>query len=158
MMSAKRAMNAPSEPGALFMRAARIEPLSKSEANEIEGLIALSRSDDWKSSFIGYMLTEFREGRAAAPADVLSLLREALGDMVLQIDGAITIATDELRGLTATEKRPAAGRWLREAVDCLAMATACLEGTPDGEVADRLMDESAALLGEVEKNGDTQEG
>lgn len=68
--------------------------LSKSEAEAVEGLLALCRSDDWKEPFIRYLLTEFREGRRAAPADVLFHMRDAVDDFKLQLDGARAIAGD----------------------------------------------------------------
>lgn len=84
------------EQGALFIRTKSgiAESLSVQEAEAVESLIALLRSDDWKEQFIKYLLFEFREGRRASPADVLFHMRYAVDDFKLQPDGARDIACD----------------------------------------------------------------
>lgn len=81
---------------AVFFRAQSgiIERLSGLEADAIEGLIALSRSDDWKSSFVKYLCCDYRDGRRAAPADVIHALQDSLDDFRSQVGEAVGIARD----------------------------------------------------------------
>jgi hypothetical protein len=84
------------EAGALFIRTKSgiTESLAVLEADAIEGLIALCRSDDWKESFIRYLLTEFREGLRASPADVLFHMRDAVDDFKMRLADARAVASD----------------------------------------------------------------
>jgi len=65
--------------------------LSTSEADEVEGLLALCRSDDWKGDFVTQLVTEFREGQRSAPTDVLFRMANAVDNFDLQLDGARAI-------------------------------------------------------------------
>jgi hypothetical protein len=85
--------DAGSEHGALFIRATKgiTEELSELWADEVEGLIALQGSGDWKASFIGALLSDFREGHRASPADVLHMMHDAVRDLQDQIRSARAI-------------------------------------------------------------------